>query len=686
MPFGSYSGSARGRKLRREILLFGACPAIRLIIGAGPAGLMAALWMARCGIKTRVIDKRDAGVRAGHADGIQCRTLEILESFGIVDRIWKESCHMPEMCMWSDQNPGYDGLIHRSSRMSNTIPAISRFPCGVLLAQHRIEAVLLEEINKHPNVTIQRGVEPIDIEINSCQTGQPMSHAVTVKLKQTPRDDGNHVVNGVGKGLARKRNRVHADHSQFSQETIHARYVIGCDGAHSWTRTQLGFLMEGEQTEYIWGVLADIRSRCAIHSAESGTIMIIPREDGLVRIYCQLSTVAPGSDGRFDRSRITPDFILEAAQRIIRPYKLEYKYRDWWTVYQIGQRVGNHFSAAERIFLAGDAIHTHSPKAGQGMNVSIQDTYNLGWKLAMVVKGIAKPSILKTYETERRAVARELIAFDQEYSRLWSSRPKKSTQDTNGLSMAAFERAFVQQQLFASGFGVHYRPNPLIACDSSSTNGITNHPVAVRGASLSKGDFASSNQHLATKTILGQRFPSFKVINHSDARCWHLANWLKSAGNFHILLFAGDVSQPSQMDRVRTFAGEMSRRSDTIPLQRRQIPKHHSHPCSNQSPQDPGGIARLLTIHSAPRQRVEIHDFPPLLLPYDDELGYDYDCIFVDGESYYEGHGRAYEGYGIDPERGCVVLLRPDQHVAWIGEVEEVAGLEAYFERILVGI
>lgn len=69
--------------------------------------------------------------------------------------------------------------------------------------------------------------------------------------------------------------------------------------------------------------------------------MIIPREDGLVRIYCQLSTVAPGSGGRFDRSRITPDSILEAAQRIIRPYKLEYKYRDWWTVYQVSH---NHWT------------------------------------------------------------------------------------------------------------------------------------------------------------------------------------------------------------------------------------------------------------------------------------------------------------------------------------------------------
>lgn len=303
----------------------------------------------------------------------------------------------------------------------------------------------------------------------------------------------------------------------------------------------------------------------------------------------------------------------------------------------------------------------------------------------MVVKGIAKPSILKTYETERRAVAEELIAFDQEYSRLWSSRPKKDAEDANGLCMAAFERAFIQQQLFASGFGVHYHPNPLIAYDSSGTNGIINHLDAVKGVSLSEDDYTSSHQHLASKTILGQRFPSFKVINHSDARCWHLANWLKSDGHFHILLFAGDVSQCRQMDRVRKFAREMTKRSNTIPLQRRRFAQRHSNSRSNQSTQGRGGVARLLTIHAAPRQRVEMHDFPSLLLPYDEELGYDYDRVFVDGESYYEGHGRAYEGYGIDPSTGCVMVLRPDQHVAWIGEVEDVAGLEGYFARILVG-
>ncbi|KAL8708121.1 MAG: hypothetical protein Q9220_006975 [cf. Caloplaca sp. 1 TL-2023] len=653
--------------------------------------LMAALWMARYGIKTCVIDRREEDVRVGHADGIQCRSLEILDSFDMVDRIWKESCHMAEMCMW---NPDSDGLIRRSSRMSNTIPGLSRFPCGVLLAQHRIEKVFLEELQKYPTVHFRRSVVPTSIKLDRNGMVDLDSHPVTVELRQEARQDVDVLSNGVTshENGSRKRKR-----NQNGEEAIRAKYVLGCDGAHSWTRKQLGFGMEGEQTDYIWGVLdiipltdfPDIRSRCAIHSAESGTIMIIPREDRLVRIYCQLSTMTLDSDGRFDRKSVTPDTILHAAQRILRPYKLDYKHRDWWTVYQIGQRVGDHFSANERIFLAGDAIHTHSPKAGQGMNVSMQDTYNLGWKLALVIKDIANPSILKTYETERRAIAQELIAFDQEYSRLWSSRPiTRTTADDDGKgvnSTTEFERYFIQQQLFSSGFGVHYDPGILTAQTASNvTNGSS---WDEEGEGFDPVACVSSNQQLATNTILGKRFPSFKVVNHCDARCWHFGQRLKADGKFHIVLFAGDVSQPVQMERVHSFAKEMTLRPRI--LSSGSPPKRETNGSSsnvNSEPleSDDHAVASLLTLHSAPRQSIEFHDFPPLLRPYDYQLGYDYNRIFVDTDSYYEGHGHAYEGYGVDQTRGCVVVLRPDQHVAWIGEVEDVQGLEGYFDGVLV--
>ena len=102
----------------------------------------------------------------------------------------------------------------------------------------------------------------------------------------------------------------------------------------------------------------DIRNRCAIHS-DTGSCMVIPREGDRVRLYIQLTTTEKGAGGKADRSKINPQTILESAQRIMSPYKINYRYCDWWTAYQIGQRVGDNFSLAERVFLAGDAVHTH---------------------------------------------------------------------------------------------------------------------------------------------------------------------------------------------------------------------------------------------------------------------------------------------------------------------------------------
>lgn len=92
-----------------------------------------------------------------------------------------------------------------------------------------------------------------------------------------------------------------------------------------------------------------------IHSASNGSLMIIPRENRLIRMYIQLTEVSTG--GRVDRSTITHEMIFKAAQKIISPYKLEYHYCDWWTAYQIGQRVGSHFSKCDRVFLAGGESH-----------------------------------------------------------------------------------------------------------------------------------------------------------------------------------------------------------------------------------------------------------------------------------------------------------------------------------------
>lgn len=321
-----------------------------------------------------------------------------MDSFDIGHRAWRESNHILEISLW---NPDEKGVIRRSDRIPDTIPGISRFQ-QVVLHQGRIERFFLDSIEACSDIRVERGVLPTSLKIDEAQVEDADAYPITVNLRHLTEEEATpHQVNGTGAedGLFRS-NLVADDTADLlavsslnvkanKEEVVKAKYMIGTDGAHSWTRKQLGFDLVGEQTDFIWGVLdivpitdfPDIRSRCAIHSASSGSIMVIPRENKLVRLYIQITTTEKIGDQatRADRSKVNPETILATANRILSPYTLSYRKLDWWTAYQIGQRVGNHFSAHERVFLAGDAVHTHSPKAGQGMNVSMHDSKSAGF-------------------------------------------------------------------------------------------------------------------------------------------------------------------------------------------------------------------------------------------------------------------------------------------------------------------
>ncbi|KAL4802050.1 FAD binding domain-containing protein [Aspergillus unguis] len=655
-----------------------------LIVGAGPAGLMLSTWLSRCGVKTRIVDKRGTKVFNGQADGLQCRTLEIFDSFDFAHRVWRESNHMIEICLW---NPDENGRIRRSSRIPDTIPGISRFQ-QVVLHQGRIERFFLDSMKEHGNLTVERGVLPVSFNIDESKVEDFDDYPISVSLRTlssdeaTPQQRQQHQKSADGKqsviedGLFRS-NLVADDTDDLIRATttegktgkveqVKAKFMVGCDGAHSWVRRQAGFKLEGDSTDYIWGVLdiipitdfPDIRFRCAIHSADAGSIMVIPRENKLVRLYIQLQATEYNKNGeKADRSWITPDIILQSAQRIIHPYKLDYKYCDWWTAYQIGQRVGDHFSLHDRVFLAGDAVHTHSPKAGQGMNVSMQDTYNLGWKIANVVKGYCNPSILKTYESERRRIAQELIAFDHQFSRLFSGRPAKDIIDKEGVSMEEFKDAFLKGHEFASGIAVDYDSSLIVAKDGNSETE-KQEPRAV------------SKPALATKIYIGKRMPSFKVLNQADARPWHLQELLKSNGRWRVIVFPAKLTEPRNMQRMQELGKKLG---DPDSFLRRFTPPGH--------PID--SVIEVLTVHPGPRWDVELSDLPEAFHPYSDDIGWDYGKVFVDDDSYHEGHGQAFANYGIDPDRGAAVILRPDQYVSWVGDMDDYDQISRFFSQFM---
>ena len=290
-------------------------------------------------------------------------------------------------------------------------------------------------------------------------------------------------------------------------------------------------------------------------------------------------------------------------------------------------------------------MHTHSPKAGQGMNVSMQDTYNLGWKIGLVVKGLAKRSILKTYQSERRRIAQDLIEFDHKFSRLFSGRPAKDAADEAGISMAEFKDAFEKGGMFTSGLAVDYGASMLVAKAGDPLQQGDGTDVAPETNGIGK---LAAKLDLASNIALGKRIPSFQVLSQADARPWQLASWLKSDGSFRVIVFAGNLQSGEQRWRVETLGERLESSRSFL---RRFTPPG----------QPVDSVIDLLLIHTAPRREVELLNLPNVFHPFDQKAGYNYDKVFVDDESYHEGHGHAYENYGVNKETGCVVIVRPDQ-------------------------
>jgi hypothetical protein len=260
-------------------------------------------------------------------------------------------------------------------------------------------------------------------------------------------------------------------------------------------RKSLGRALHGDSANQAWGVMdvlavtdfPDIRLKATIHSAREGSVLVIPREGGyLVRLYIELDKL--NADERLSNRSITAEHLIAAARRILHPYSLEVKEVAWWSVYEIGQRLCDKFDdvpeqqVGERIphvFIAGDACHTHSPKAGQGMNVSMQDSFNLGWKLASVIVGRAIPEILHSYSDERRAIAKELIDFDREFAKMFSAPPTDPADpDSAGVDPAEFQRYFVTQGRFTAGTATRYRQSLICAAEAPALGRGADDPFA----------------------------------------------------------------------------------------------------------------------------------------------------------------------------------------------------------------
>lgn len=609
-----------------------------LIIGCGPAGLtLAAQLAAFPDIDTRIVEQKPGPLQLGQADGIACRTVEMFHAFGFSERLLKEACWVNETTFWKPDDAQRSNIV-RSGRIQDVEDGLSEFP-HVVLNQARVHDFYLQVMRNAPN-----RLEPdyarrmIDLRIDpaaSSGAGAP-SHPVTVRLE-----------------------RIDPEHAG-QVETVKARYVVGCDGARSVVRQCLGRALHGDSANQAWGVMdvlavtdfPDIRMKAAIQSANDGSVLIIPREGGyLVRIYVELDKLE--EDERIASRNITLDHVIATARRILHPYTLEVKEVAWWSVYEIGQRLCDKFddvpeeevaTRSPRVFITGDACHTHSPKAGQGMNVSMQDSFNLGWKLASVLRGRCPPQFLHTYSAERQAVAKELIDFDREFAKLFSDPPKDAADaGSDGVDLTEFQKYFVKQGRFTAGTETRYRPSIITA--------------------------EPTYQHLAKGLVIGMRFHSAPVIRLADAKPVHLGHTVEADGRWRLFAFSG-AEDPSAASSGINSLCDFLVQSQESPI-RKYTPNGA----------DIDSVIDVRAIFQQSHRELAIEAMPSFLLPRKGRYTLrDYEKTFCPD---LKSGDDIFDMRGIDRDRGCIVVVRPDQYVAHVLPLDAYTELAAFFDGFM---
>ncbi|THV96016.1 putative phenol monooxygenase [Aureobasidium pullulans] len=623
-----------------------------VVVGAGPSGLFLTLLLARYGItgsSLLCLDSKPGTLKAGQADGLQPRTLEVLQSLGIASEIIAEGCHMEEVAFWNPAEPteGTNGNGPVGIKRTNFVPDVNvpaRFPFEVTIHQGRIERILQENLDVYASKnTIRRSHHFIDYTVD---TANHPDYPVLVNYEHEL-EDGTRVPG-----------------------SVRTKYLVGGDGARSKVRKSMGLSLEGETSDHIWGVcdfvadtdFPDIRNRCAVHS-ESGSVMVIPREqiatgEYLTRLYVQVPgdvdakadrTTTPGdekkSSDKKKRAEVTLEYIFGQANAVFAPYKIKIKggtVPDWYAAYQIGQRMSPKFSSrtpdgVDRIFIVGDACHTHSPKAGQGMNVSMMDSFNLSWKLAHSILGLTPhasengaDTVLETFEAERVDTARQLIEFDAKFSHMFSGKLNAET----GLTHDEFLKVFRDGSGFTSGCGLEYKPSRLVWSSQNSDDMIVATGDPINGA-----------------LTVGRRFLNVELKRYADNTTRQLHDELPSNGRYRLMVLTGsDLLEPDGQSQKALEA------------------------CATIADKHPAGSIDFAVLHPL-KERFEWTQIPP--------------CVKRLAEMRTYGLAKtedAYKIYGIAKEQGAIVAIRPDGYVGALCRLSAVGTVEKYFQGCLITI
>jgi phenol 2-monooxygenase len=280
------------------------------------------------------------------------------------------------------------------------------------------------------------------------------------------------------------------------------------------------------------------------------------------------------------------------------------------------------------------------------MYVSMQDAFNLGWKLASVIRGRCVSQILQTYSAERRSVAKELIDFDREFAKMFSAAPKDpSRPDREGVDPAEFQKYFVRQLRFTAGTETQYYPS--ILCGPPTY------------------------QHLAQDLPIGRRFHSAPVIRLADAKLVHLGHTVKADGRWRLFAFADAEDPLDTASRLRSLCTFLAKSPDS-PVRR-----------FTPAGADIDSVIDVRAAFQQGHRELAIEAMPSFLLPRKGRYGLrDYEKMFC---ADLKGGHDIFDMRDVDRRQSCMVVVRPDQYVAHILPLDAYTELKAFFDGFMIG-
>ncbi len=425
-----------------------------LIVGAGPTGLALAAQLASFGVPFRLVDRSLDRVHESRALGVQARTLELLQPYDLADALVARG-NSTATLRFHFESGGSTGF-----RLSDFGAGDTRFPFILFVSQAETEALLGEHLTAR-GVAIERGVELVAYDTDE--------DGVDVTLR----------------------------HGDGTEELVRAQYLVGCDGAHSTVRRLAAIPFEGdayEQRFMLGDVEADVavipsersESRDLHHALQPDTLHAFPGRYGIavffplgrpatwrvIAMSTRTSPVSVSSEHDEDRQPMATPLTLDQLQRAVDDATgggVRVRDPAWLAHFRLHHRQASHYRAG-RVFIVGDAAHIHSPVGAQGMNTGMQDAWNLGWKLAFVLRGAARAALLDTYEAERWPVVHALLrgtdrifglftrAMSSNSAVAWLRRvllPRLVPLAIGGERLRTFAFRFVSE------IGIEYRDGPL---------------------------------------------------------------------------------------------------------------------------------------------------------------------------------------------------------------------------------